>query len=370
MFVDLKKLFDTVDHEILIKMLSHYGVKNTELKWFCSYLSNRRQCCKVNRVSSNFEYIRCGVPQGSCLGPLLFLLYINDMPCALKCSKITMYADDTSLAYSAKSVSDISNVMNYELENLRKWLSGNKLSLNVAKATSMLIGTRNTLQDKNNGELLKTELKISEELIEQKTSVKYLGIQIDNQLKWKEHVASVSMKVSRVIGMIKYAKKILPPETLKLLYRGLIEPHIRFCCSVWGNCGVSTIKILERLQNRSVRIIANSSYDAPAEPLLKTLGLPSIKEMVHQESASMVYKAVNNQAPIYLTTLFNRVSSVTNRVLRNCELNIRPPRLKTKHGQNCFAYRGASVWNSLPSDCKIANSFQSFKMKLKTMLAE
>ena len=125
MFVDLKKLFDTVDHEILIKMLSHYGVKNTELKWFCSYLSNRRQCCKVNRVSSNFEYIRCGVPQGSCLGPLLFLLYINDMPCALKCSKITMYADDTSLAYSAKSVSDISNVMNYELENLRKWLSGN-----------------------------------------------------------------------------------------------------------------------------------------------------------------------------------------------------------------------------------------------------
>ena len=170
--------------------------------------------------------------------------------------------------------------------------------------------------------------------------------------------------------MIKYAKKILPPGTLKLLYRGLIEPQLRFCCSVWGNCWVSTIKILERLQNRSVRIITNSPYDSPSEPLLKTLGLPSIKEVVHQESASMAYKTVNNQAPIYLTTLFNRVSSVTNRLLRNCELNIRPPRLKTKHGQNCFAYRGASVWNSLPSDCKIANSFQSFKMKLKTMLAE
>ena len=123
-----------------------------------------------------------------------------------------MYAEDTSLAYSAKSVSDIFSVMNYELESLRKWLSINKLSLNVAKTTSMLIGTRNTLQDKNNGELLKTEFKISEELIQQKTSVKYLGIQIDNQLKWKEHVASVSRKVSRAIGMIKYAKKILPQE--------------------------------------------------------------------------------------------------------------------------------------------------------------
>ena len=136
MFVDLKKAFDTVDHEILISKLSHYGVKNTELKWFCSYLSNRRQCCKVNGESSNFEYLRCGVPQGSCLGPLLFLLYINDMPYALKYSKTTMYADDTSLAYSAKSVSDISNVMNYELESLRKWLFSNKLSLNVAKTTS------------------------------------------------------------------------------------------------------------------------------------------------------------------------------------------------------------------------------------------
>ena len=161
----------------------------------------------------------------------------------------------------------------------------NKLSLNVAKTTSMPIGTRNVLQDKNNGELLKTEFKISEELIEQKISLKYLGIQINNQLKWKEHV--VSLKVSRAIGMIKYAKKIPPPGPLKLLYRGLIEPDLRFCCSVWGNCGVSTIKILERLQNRSVRIITNSPYDAPAEPVLKTLRLPSAKEMVHQESASM-----------------------------------------------------------------------------------
>ena len=110
----------------------------------------------------------------------------------LKCSKIKMYADDTSLAYSAKSVSDISNVMNYELESLRKWLSGNKLSLNVAKTTSMLIGTRNTLQDKSNGELLKTDFKISDELIEHKTSLRYFGIQIDYQLQ-KERACSISV---------------------------------------------------------------------------------------------------------------------------------------------------------------------------------
>ena len=139
--------------------------------------------------------------------------------------------------------------------------------------------------------------------------------------------------------MSKYTKKFLYTETLKLLYCGLIEPHLRFCCLAWGNFGVSTCKILERLQNISVRIITNSPYEAPAEPLLKSLRLPSVND-IYQESASMVSKAVNNQAPIYLTTHFNRVSSVTIRSLRNSELNIRPPRLKTKQGESCLHTEG------------------------------
>ena len=182
-------------------------------------------------------------------------------------------------------------------------------------------------------------------------------------------VSVAERKVSRTIGMIKYSIKLLPTETLKLLYRGLIESHLRFCCSVWCNCGVSTRKILERLQNRSAPIITNCPYDAPAESYLNSLGLLIVNDMIYQEYASMVCKAVNNQALIYLTTLFNRVSSVTIRSLRNSELNIRP-HLKTRHGQNCFTYRGAMAWNSLPSDCKKANSFQSFKMKQKPMLAK
>ena len=100
-FVDLKKAFEIVDHDILLRKLSHYGTKNNEHKWFLSYLGNRRQCCRVNGITSDVENITCGVPQGSFLGPLPFLLYINDLTFALKCSKVTMYADDTSLAHSA-----------------------------------------------------------------------------------------------------------------------------------------------------------------------------------------------------------------------------------------------------------------------------
>ena len=170
-FVDLKKAFDTVDHDILLGKLSHNGIKNTEDKWFSSYLGNRRQCCRVIGITSNVESITCGVLQGSWLGPFLFILYINDLPFALKCSKAKMFADDTSLARTAKDVKDITSTMNIELENLKVWLQGNKLSLNVAKTTSMLIGTRHTIDD-----------KISREPIEQKPSVKYLGIYIDNKL--------------------------------------------------------------------------------------------------------------------------------------------------------------------------------------------
>ena len=368
-FVDLKKAFDTVDHDILLEKLSHYGIKNTEHKWFSSYLGNRRQCCRVNGITSNFENITCGVPQGSCLGPLLFLLYINDLPCVLKCSKVTMYADDTSLAHSAKDIEDITSTMNAELENLKVWLHGNKLSLNVAKTTSMLIGTRHTINDKLTAEPLRANFMISGEQIEQKPSVKYLGVHIDNKLKWKDHIKAVASKVTRAISMIRHAKKFLPKHTLKVLYQGLVEPHFRFCCSVWGTCGVTTRCTLEKLQNRAIRIITDSPFDAPAKPLLRQLRLPSIAELIRQESAGMVYKAINGQAPVYLSSLFNSTSAVTNRMLRNSNLNLRPPRMKTTFGQNSFAYRGATIWNSLPNNCRTAHTFRTFKMKLKAMLA-
>ena len=363
--VALKKAFDTVDHDILLEKLSHYGIKNTEHKWFSFYVGNRRQCCRVNGITSNFENITCGVPQGSCLGPLLFLLYINDMPCVLKCSKVTMYTDDSSLAHSAKDVKDITSTINAELENLKVWLHGNKLSLNVAKTTSMLIGfTTHTINYELTAEPLRANFMISGEQIEQKPSIKYLGVHIDNKL-----LKAVASKVTRAIAMIRHTKKFLPKHTLKVLYQGLVEPHFRLCCSVWGTCGVTTRCNLEKLQNRAIRIITDSPFDAPAKPLLRHLRLPSIAELIRQKSVGMVYKAINGQAPVYLFSLFNRTSAVTNRMLRNSNLHLRPPRMKTTFGQDSFAYREATIWNSLPIDCKTAHTSRTFEMKLKAMLA-
>ena len=141
-FIDLKKAFDTVDHDILCKKLELYGIQQRELSWFRSYLSNRKQFCRVNGVDSNIEDIEVGVPQGSCLGPLLFLIYINDLPQAVQASTVSMYADDTSLCHQSSDMTQLNEAINSDLKQLTTWLQGNKLSLNVAKTHSMLISTK------------------------------------------------------------------------------------------------------------------------------------------------------------------------------------------------------------------------------------
>ena len=170
-FIDLKKAFDTIDHNIILKKLGNYSVDLNSLKWFESYLTNRIQKCRVNDHLSGSNPVNCGVPQGSNLGPLLFLVYINDLPNCLNCAIPRMFADDTSVSYAAKSMDELQSVINSELVNLHKWLSTNKLSLNIAKTEFMIIGSRQRISAMDD----RITIEINDCEVEKVDSVKSLG---------------------------------------------------------------------------------------------------------------------------------------------------------------------------------------------------
>ena len=363
-FIDLKKAFDTVDHKILLKKLKMYGVTGLEHDWFTSYLDNRKQFCRVDGTSSGVRGINCGVPQGSCLGPLLFLIYINDLPFSLQKCHVSMYADDTAISLSSKSIDDLQNDLNLDLLNLQDWLHANKLSLNVVKTQSLIIGSGPSIRMIKNQPDAPPSFSIGDQDIEMITNTRYLGVQIDSKLNWGKHIDTIKTKANRALGLIKYSKKYLPSDILNKMYRGIVEPHLSYCCSVWGCCSESKLDVLQKIQNRAARIVTSSPYDASAAPIIQNLGWPTISDLIRKETATLTYKSLNSLAPDYLSKLFAKCSDDRERFLRSSETDLKIPLLKTINGQKAFSYRGPKLWNSLERATKLAPSLKTFKEQL------
>ena len=201
-FLDFSKAFDTVDHAILLSKLSHYGIRWSALQWFQSYLSNRKQYVTYNGVSSPVNNITCGVSQGFILGPLMFLLYINDLGHVCSSTTSILFADDTNLFKSGNDLNKMQDELNSELSNISLWLKVNKLSLNIGKTHFMVFTNKKKRLDELN-------ILIDGNKIEEVKKTKFLGVIIDNKLSWKDHVAHVVGKVSRGLGMIIKARNYL-----------------------------------------------------------------------------------------------------------------------------------------------------------------
>ena len=175
-------------------------------------------------------------------------------------------------------------------------------------------------------------LHIGDEAISIITSTKYLGVQVDQFLNWDEHLVTITKKVSRGLGMLRYAKRYLPLVTVQAMYKSLVEPHFRYCCPVWGAAGITALRKLQKLQNRAARIVTNSPYDAHSQPLIQKLGWPTIQELIESETGKVVYKALHHEAPDYLKGLFHRLSDTQSRMLRNSNTDLRIPLFITSSG--------------------------------------
>ena len=252
-FVDLEKAFDTVNHNILIQKLYYYGIRGIANDWFLSYLSNRKQFVTLENSKSKLCSVTCGVPQGSILGPLLFLIYINDMNCALKHSLVHHFADDTNLLYSDKKVKNLKKVMNNELKLLFEWLCANRLSLNVDKTEFIIFRPSNIEYDR-------IVLKLNNQEIHESNKIKYLGLLLDPKLSWNVHITELCKKLSRSVGMLYKIRNMCPDHILKSLYFSLFHSHLSYGISLWGVAKCNLVERVFLLQKRAIRAITKSEF--------------------------------------------------------------------------------------------------------------
>ena len=363
-FIDLRKAFDTVDPHILLNKLSNIGVSANCLQWFTSYLTDRRISTLFDSstsVESNIEY---GVPQGSILGPLLFIIYIDDIVKQLNRCSVQLYADDTVIYFSHKDVSTIESVLNSELQSVFTWLCNSKLSLNCDKTVSMLFGSHKMLKRCN-----RLRLQVNGNAILHVESTKYLGMLLDPSLKWNLHIDKICTRISKLVRLLSRLRHTINSSNLKIVYNALILPIFDYGDVLYGTASSKYIDSLQKLQNRACRIILGvSPYShMPVRELHARLGWKSLETRRCYHLNTMVFKALNELAPPYLKECFQFCERSYS--LRS-NGNLALPKPRTDYCKRKFSYRGSLQFNSLPPHLKNPCSLASFSHKLNLFLPD
>lgn len=361
-FLDLKKAFDTVCHERLLYKLNHNGVRGVAFDLFASYLNNRKQYVSIGAHDSSHQCIKNGVPQGSTLGPLLFLLYINDLPNSISCNP-KLFADDTCLVINSNCISDLKESITSELSKIHSWVNANKLVINPSKSNLLVVPPKNRCS-----EYEKISVFYDNAEIVKLSSVKYLGIVFDSNLNFESHMNMLTKKLSRSVGILTKLKRLLPPKSLLQLYYAIVHPHLLYGLIVWGGSFKSYIDKLNILQNKAVKIIAGGRWMEHVTPFYKQLNLLKINELYEHEVAKFMFNFKSNKLPLTFSNYFTKTKTMHNRSTRSSDLDCYfLPRCKTSRLQRSVKFSGVKIWNSLPADIR-KSSFYSFKRRHKKIL--
>ena len=384
-FIDLKKAFDTVNHKILLQKLEHYGIRGMPLKWFESYLTDRKQYVFYNGVSSDSKTLSCGVPQGSVLGPLLFLIYINDLPNISDKLQFFLFADDTNIYYESNDLKKLEKTVNEELKKLSLWLNLNRLALNIGKTNFVIFRSSQKVPNHN------VTLLMNKKALQQKDHVKYLGVLLDQHLSWKYQIKSVALKVSRGLGIIAKLKQFLKDNLIRTIYFSVVYSHLYYGIQAWGSADPTTLNKLEILQNKAVRILSGVQYfqiygqePGPlpsSDPLYKKLEILKIPDIYELSISNFVFSTLTSDNPAIFDDWFRYDHEVHDHTTRSSANVIRENyfdvgyvqpsfTLHTKganndYGRKMIQVSGPLIWNRIPEDIQKAGTIFTFKKHLK-----
>ncbi len=373
-FLDLSKAFDTINHDILLSKLHHYGIRGLALDLLSSYLSSRLQYTSYDSHLSGLLPVSCGVPQGSILGPLLFLLYVNDIPSSSKHFSFVLFADDTNIFLSHPNLNTLTHIFNTELIKVSNWFKANKLSLNVSKTNYIHFSKK-----KHNTP--PTNIMIDNTLIHPVEHTKFLGVIIDQNLSWKHHISKITNQVSKNIGILRKLRSTFPKHILFSLYNTLILPYISYSNIAWAitdntldpslcpwtDTYNSKLDHIFKLQKKAIRIINNTDYLTHSKPMFHNLKTLNIYDINKLQTGLFMFRYNSNTLPNSFKAFFSKHSDIHQYNTRNANkyLTTRPTSNLVKYS---VKFTGPKIWNTLDINIINSKTIQAFKSCLKQKL--
>ena len=356
LLLDMSAAFDLVSSDILIKKLKIYGVQDDFINWIQSYLTHRYQSVWIDHVMSDFLPCDVGVPQGGNLGPLFFLLFVNDLPFSLTCP-MDQYADDSTVTATEKTTQQINSKLEANGVEICKWMEENKLKLNADKTNMMTLGTDQRLKLPGN----KVEVQMDGVILGESDNLHevMLGVTFQPNLKWDQQIVELSKKLKKRIAGLAHVKFVLPYQLRKTVSEGIFNSVLCYCLPLFGGCKVSDMNDLQVLQNRVAKIVTHSPPRTNRNKMFDQLNWLTVNQLIKYHTLLAVFRFRMTGEPEYFASSF----CVTNRnnkiIVKNSNLTLL---------RNSFRYRGSLDWNLLPAHVRNMSRIGQFKKELKSWI--
>ena len=358
----LKKTFDTVNHNILLSKLHHYGIRGKVNDWFKSFLVNRNQYTSINDANSTSEKVMYGVPQGSVLGPLLFIIFINDLHVSIKNSKVHHFAEDTNLLLINKSLKQINKLINHDLSFLVQWLRSNKISLNTSKTEILIFRPKGKSITKH------LNFRISGEKISTSSTVNFLGVLLHENLQWQTHIDSLITKLSRAVGLLSKIRYYVPKYSLRTIYFSIFNSQMIYTCQVWGQ-NEAKIKQISELQDKALRIINFKPKNHPVSELYKSNEILKLTDYIKLLNCMFVKDTLSaDQIPI-LNNFFKKTNEIHRHSTRHTSRKTveLPQPMTESYGRYSVRFQAATAWNNLQNIIPIDMLSENYSIVRKSL---